>query len=78
MTEVSGDDGPRVLLDTSIQIDRIKTGARRRRIDQLLSGFRLRLSTDISLLEFKATVIEQCITIHAELRRKQRFTAVRD
>lgn len=78
MTEVSGDYGSRVLLDTSVQIDRMKTGARRRRLDELLSGFQFRLSTDISLLEFKATVIEQCITIHAELRRKQRFTAVRD
>lgn len=78
MNEESSNDGSRVLLDTSIQIDRIKTGARRRRIEQLLVGFQFRLSTDISLLEFKATVIEQCITIHAELKRKQRFTAVRD
>lgn len=78
MTETSGNNDPRVLLDTSIQIDRIKTGARRRRIDELLSGFQFRFSTDISLLEFKATVIEQCVTIHAELRRKQKFTSVRD
>lgn len=66
------------LVDTSVQVDRVKTAARRDRIDELLSGYDLRVTTTIALLEFKATVIQECITIHNALRRDGRFTAVRD
>ncbi len=66
------------LLDTSVQIDRVKTAARNRHVENLLTQFGLTVATGISLLEFKATIIQECITIHNALRRDGRFTAVRD
>lgn len=69
----------RLLLDSSVQIDRIKAGERKRYLDDVLSKFDFRIATSISLLEFKAVVIQECITIHNALRRTNaRFTAVRD
>lgn len=66
------------LLDTTIQVDRGKTGSRRDRIESLLGEFDFTISTSISLLEFKATVVQECITIHNELRSRRRFTLPRD
>lgn len=66
------------LLDTSVQVDRVKTAARKRHADNLLAQFDLTVATGISLLEFKATIVQECITIHNALRRDGRFTAVRD
>jgi len=71
-------DTPVALLDTSVQIDRNKMAGRSARIEQLLSQFPVTVTTSICLLEFKATLIQQCITIHDNLRLRKRFTVVRD
>ena len=59
----------RGLLDTTVQLDRCKTQSRRQKLDALLCGFEWRFSTGLSLVEFKATIIQECITIHNQLRR---------
>jgi hypothetical protein len=60
-------------------LDRRKTESRKQRIEALLAGFDWKFSTGISLVEFKATVIQECITVHNQLRRSgARFTRVRD
>lgn len=66
------------LIDTSVQVDRKKTGRRAGYVEGILSGFPITLTTSIGLLEFKATLIQECITIHDNLRLKRRFTATRD
>ncbi len=66
------------LLDTTVQVDRKKMGNRAARIEELLSDFSLAVTTSVCLLEFKATLIQECITIHDNLRLRQRFTLVRD
>ncbi len=66
------------LLDNTIQVDRTKMGNRAARIDELLSDFPFKVATSICLLEFKATLIQECITIHDNLRLRKRFTLVRD
>ena len=66
------------LLDTTIQVDRRKSGVRARRIDALLKAFDRKVTTSIALLEFKATIIQECILIHNQLRREGRFSAVQD
>ncbi len=48
------------------------------RNDQILSDFPFKVTTSICLLEFKATLIQECITIHDNLRLRKRFTLVRD
>ena len=69
----------RIVLDTTIQLDRIKTPARREHIRALLQGYDLVFSTSIGQLEFKATFIQECITIHSRLcRAGVRFTRIRD
>lgn len=69
----------RALLDTTVQLDRCKSDSRRQKLEALLAGFDWTFSTGISLVEFKATVIQECITIHNQLRRPAaRFTRVRD
>jgi hypothetical protein len=69
----------RALLDTTVQLDRRKTEARKQKLESLLQEFGWKFSTGISLVEFKATVIQECITIHNQLRRTgARFTRVRD
>ena len=68
----------RALLDNTIQVDRKKMANRAARIDGILSEFALKVTTSICLLEFKATVIQECITIHDNLRLRKRFTLVRD
>ena len=48
-------------------------------MNRLLAEFRLKFATSFSLVEFKATIIQECITIHNQLRVKgARFTRVRD
>lgn len=66
------------LLDTTVQVDRVKMGSRARHIETLLSSFPVNVATSICLLEFKATIIQECITIHDNLRLRKRFTVVRD
>ncbi len=66
------------LLDTTVQIDRNKSGHRKARISELLEAYDFTVTTSICLLEFKATLIQECITIHNQLRLKRRFTLVRD
>ena len=67
-----------VLVDTSIQIDRLKARHRKEKIEAAFSEFDFTLSTGISLLEFKATVIAECILIHDTLRQIGRFTLAQD
>lgn len=66
------------LLDTTIQVDRRKMASRAEHINGILSGFAASITTSICLLEFKATLIQECITIHNNLRLRKRFTVVRD
>lgn len=77
--ETGKDNRKRVLLDTTLQIDRLKYPSRRSRIEEELSSFSFKFASSISLLEFKATFIAQCIHIHTQLsRRGARYTQVRD
>ncbi len=79
MTSESRATHSRLLLDTTLQVDRVKSADRLKYISSLTSGYDFAVSTGISLLEFKAVVIQECITIHNALRRSgARFTAVRD
>jgi len=66
------------LLDTSVQIDRKKMASRAAHVEAILSAFDVTVTTSICLLEFKATLIQECITIHDNLRLRKRFTVVRD
>ncbi|HTU93567.1 MAG TPA: hypothetical protein VMF69_26035 [Gemmataceae bacterium] len=69
----------RALLDTTVQLDRRKTETRKQELEALLARFDWKFSTGISLVEFKATVIQECLTIHNQLRRTgARYTRVRD
>ncbi len=65
------------LIDTSVQIDRKKTRIRSEQVESLLAGH-FSVTTTIALLEFKATLIQECITIHNLMRRRRHFTDVRD
>lgn len=80
MNEEEGQTPRRIaLLDTTIQLDRIKMPRRRERLDALLAEFDWKVTTSAVLLEFKATIVQECITIHNQLRRRgARFTYVRD
>lgn len=66
------------LLDTTVQVDRMKSKTRRERIDEILKEYDWKVTTSICLLEFKATLIQQCITIHDALRAVGRYTPVVD
>ncbi len=66
------------LLDTTVQVDRMKGKTRRDRIDEILKEYDWKVTTSICLLEFKATLIQQCITIHDALRTVGRYTPVVD
>lgn len=67
------------LLDTSIQIDRRKMGGRGEFIEAALKEYDWTIATGLSLVEFKAVLIQQLITIHNQLRRKgAQFTRARD
>ena len=78
-TAVAPTSPRRALLDTTVQLDRRKTESRKQKLESLLAGFGWKFSTGISLVEFKATVIQECLTIHNQLRRTgARFTRVRD
>jgi hypothetical protein len=68
----------RVIVDTSVMIDLIKTGHRSATIEALIRRFHTKTTTSIALLEYKATVMAVCIKIHADLRRYKKFTYVRD
>jgi len=69
----------RALLDTTVQVDRLKYQSRKEKLELLLADYEFKFGTSISLVEFKATVIQQCITIHNQLRaRGARFTQARD
>jgi len=68
----------RALLDTTVQVDRVKTGARKAHLDRLLATFDWKLAASMSVVEFKATIIQECINIHNQLRLRGRLTAVRD
>ena len=79
MSSSPSESRPRVaLLDTTVQVDRRKMASRAAQIEALLSEFPRKVTTSICLLEFKATIIGECIAIHDNLRLKKRFTLVRD
>jgi hypothetical protein len=68
-----------VLLDTSVQIDRVKMPSRRALLDVQIGVYRSSISTSIALLEFKAVMIQECVTIYNQLCRSgDRFTVARD
>jgi hypothetical protein len=52
-------------------------GSRSQAINEILAKF-ISGASSITLLEFKATLIQECMTIHSHLRLKKRFTQVRD
>jgi hypothetical protein len=66
------------LLDNTVQIDRQKSATRRDRIDALLAQYEWKVATSICLLEFKATLLQECITIHDRLRSVGLYTPVVD
>lgn len=69
----------RVVLDTSIQVDRLKSGHRAAVINERIQPYQLRFATSFVQLEFKATILQEMMTIHGALGRKgAMFTAVRD
>ena len=69
----------RAFLDTTVQLDRVKFAARKEQLDEMLRTYQLRFATSLSLVEFKATIIQECITIHNQLRvNGARFTWCRD
>jgi hypothetical protein len=62
-----------------VQLDRVKTRSRKENLESLLKGFQFTLAVSMSLVEFKATIIRECITIHNQMRaRNARYTSVRD
>lgn len=69
---------PRVLLDNTIQVDRQKMASRSRHIDELLKSYPWTFATSICLLEFKAVIIQECISIHDRLAHVRRYTHVVD
>ena len=66
------------LLDNTVQVDRKKTATRRARIEEMLGQYGWTVTTSICLLEFKATLLQECITIHDRLRLVGRYTPVVD
>ena len=66
------------LIDTTLQIDRIKMQNRKEYIENLLKNYKYSITTSIVLLEFKAVLIKECITIHNKLMRCQSFILARD
>ncbi len=69
----------RAVLDTSVQVDRVKSGQRSEWLATILNTFGWRFTTGIALLEFKATLLQEMIFIHDSLRRPgARFSHVRD
>jgi len=69
----------RALLDTTVQLDRTKYQSRKETLELLLANYEFKFATSLSLVEFKATIIQECITIHNQLRAKgARFTRARD
>ena len=67
------------LLDTTVQLDRKKYQSRKKSLEVLLANYEFLFATSLSLVEFKATIIQECITIHNQLRAKgARFTRARD
>ena len=62
----------RALSYTTVQVDRVKCGLRKETLDHLIGAFEFKLAASISVVEFKATFIQQCITIHNQLRVKKR------
>ena len=67
------------VIDTTVQIDRRKSKHRMDQIESLLTQFDQTIATGLSLVEFKAVLIQQLITIYNQLRRSgARLTHVRD
>ncbi len=67
-----------VILDTSVGIDFYKMPSRQAAISAKLSEFEHSISGSIGLLEFKAVLIQELITIHNRLAKDELFTIARD
>lgn len=79
MSSTLPQDAQRVaLLDNTVQVDRKKNPTRCERVQEILAQFEWKVATSICLLEFKATIIQECITIHNQLRRRGKYTQVVD
>jgi hypothetical protein len=77
--EQTSNAAPYALLDTTVQLDRRKYPSRKDKLENMLADYQLKFATSLSLVEFKATIIQECITIHNQLRSKgARFTRARD
>lgn len=76
--ESESPQGKVALLDTTVHVDFIKMPSRKAALQSLLLEFDWTITTCISLLEFKAVLIQECITIHNRLHQSKRFTFSRD
>ena len=63
-----------LLVDTSVLIDCFKFKEREEYFKSVAAGFTWTFTTDIALLEFKAVLIQEMVTIHSELVRSESFT----
>ena len=66
------------LLDTSVQIDRKKSKHWSDHVDEELQKLSWTVATGISLVEFKAVLIQECITIHNKLFQQKKYSLARD
>jgi hypothetical protein len=69
---------PRALLDNTVMVDWFKSPGRRNRIDNIVGRFPRKYASSICLLEFKATLIEQCILLHARFQKYHSYSRVVD
>lgn len=71
--------GSVALVDTTLQLDRLKYRTRQEHVAEVLGGFEYCLMASLSIVEIKATLIQACVTIHNQMRQKgARFTQARD
>src|SRR5262245_32736777 len=68
----------RALLETTVILDRRKMPARAATIEGLLKQFGFKFTTSIALLEFKATLLQECIFLYNLFRESTSFSRVRD
>ena len=61
------------LLDTSVQVDRFKMPTRAKSVNNELQAYSIAITTGIALVEFKATLIQECIAIHNSMRATKSF-----
>lgn len=74
MNDTPARTGSAAVLDTSVAIDFYKSKPTRQAVSSILDEYSVILGTSIGLLEFKATLIQEMITIHGELVKARKFT----